>query len=321
MVKAAFIFPGQGSQYVGMGKDLADNFPSARRVFDEAAAYLGGEFVDVILNGPEEKLRQTRFTQPALFIVSMAALEVLREKGLKADFAAGHSLGEYSALCAAGAFDFRTGLDLVKARGEAIEAASAQTPGTMAALIGLDRMQVSHICRQSAAKGVCEAVNFNCPGQIVIAGTVPAIEEAVKLADAAGATKAIQLNVSGPFHSSLMRPAAERMRAVLEKAALKDGAIPVYSNCDAGPTQKADEIRAKLVRQIDHAVLWEDTILEMAKAGVGTFVEVGAGRVLSGLLRRIDKSKKALNIEDKKSADSVFNHFESIAPTGGAPTH
>lgn len=302
----AFLFPGQGSQYVGMGKELNDHFPAAKKIFDRAAHRLGAEYVDVCFNGPEEKLRQTRFTQPALFIVSMAAFEILKEAGQKPAFTAGHSLGEYSALCAAGAFDFETGLDLVKARGEAIQEASDKIPGTMAAIVGLERAKVEEICKSASAKGVCEAVNFNCPGQIVVAGAVEAVEEVVKLAQAAGSPKSVRLNVSGPFHSSLMKPAAERMAKVLETPVVRDAAIPVIANCDAQPTQAAGDIKQKLVRQIDHAVLWEDSLQALFQKGADRFVEVGAGRVLCGLLRRTDKTKKFSNIEDKKSADALL---------------
>jgi [acyl-carrier-protein] S-malonyltransferase len=288
-----------------MGKDLCEAFPTAKQIFDQAAAHLGAEYVDVILNGPEEKLRQTRFTQPALFIMSAAAFEVLKSTSVKPSYTAGHSLGEYSALYAAGAFDFKTGLDLVKARGEAIEEASQKIPGSMAAIIGLDRAKVGDICKQASAKGVCEPVNLNGAGQIVIAGSVEAIDEAVALAQAAGALKALKLNVSGPFHSSLMKPAADKMLQVLEKANIQNASIPIITNCDAQPTQSAADIRQKLYRQIDHAVLWEDSMALLISKGADTFVEVGAGRVLSGLMKRIDKTKKLFNIEDKKSADAL----------------
>lgn len=306
-MSTAFLFPGQGSQYVGMGKELQDNFPAAKAVINKAAAVLGREYVDVFLNGPEEKLRQTRFTQPALFIVSMAAHEVLKGAGVTAAFTAGHSLGEYSALCAAGAFDFETGLQLVKARGEAIQAASETIPGSMAAIVGLERAQVEAVCKEASAKGVCEPVNFNCPGQIVIAGAVAAIDEAVALAQKAGSPKSIKLNVSGPFHSSLMKPAAEKMAGVLASARIVDAVIPVVTNCDGQATRSASDVRKKLVSQIDHAVLWEDSMNLLFKEGADNFIEVGAGRVLCGLLRRIDKSKKFANIEDKKSAEALLN--------------
>lgn len=305
-MKTAFLFPGQGSQYVGMGRELADHFPAAKAVLDRAASTLGGDYIDVFLNGPEEKLRQTRFTQVALFIVSMAAHEVLKGAGLKADAVAGHSLGEYSALCAAGAFDFETGLNLVKARGEAIGAAAEKVPGTMAAIVGLDRNVVEEICRSASVHGVCQPVNYNCPGQIVVAGEVAAVQEAVKGAQAAGSPKSIVLNVSGPFHSSLMKPAADAMAGVLGRATIVSPAAPVFMNVDARETRSPEDIRAKLVRQIDHAVLWEDTLRALFAAGVENFIEVGPGRVLSGLLRRTDKAKKFSNIEDKKSADALL---------------
>ncbi len=306
MGKTALLFPGQGSQAVGMGKDLHDHFPEAREVIDRARAKIGTKYMDVMFAGPEEKLRETRFTQPALFIASLAAHAVLVKAGVKADFAAGHSLGEYSALCAAGAFDFETGLELVKARGEFLQEASQSIPGTMAAFIGLERATVEEICQKASAQGVCQPVNFNCPGQIVIAGAVAAVETAVALAQAAGATKSVRLSVSGPFHSSLMVPAAQKMKAVLDRAAVKDAVIPVVMNCDARPERSAEEIRRKLVLQIDHPVLWEDSLKALFAAGAETFIEVGPGRVLSGLLRRTDKAKKFSNIEDRKSADALL---------------
>jgi [acyl-carrier-protein] S-malonyltransferase len=305
-MKTAFLFPGQGSQYVGMGKELCDHFPAAKTVFERAEARLGREYIDVIFSGPEEKLRETRFTQVSLFIVSMAAHAVLRSVDRRADVMAGHSLGEYSALCAAGAFDLETGLDLVKARGQAIGEAAEKVPGTMAALIGLDRTVVDDICSRASAKGICQPVNFNCPGQIVVAGGVEAVEEAVKLAHAAGSPKSLRLNVSGAFHSTLMKPAADKMANVLAAAKIVAPAVPVVTNVDAQWTQEPQQIREKLVRQIDHAVLWEDTLKGMIGAGVETFIEIGPGRVLSGLLRRTDKTRKFSNIEDKKSADALL---------------
>jgi [acyl-carrier-protein] S-malonyltransferase len=289
-----------------MGRELCEAFPAAREVFDRSRAVLGAEYIDVIFSGPEEKLRETRFTQTSLFIVSMAAHAVAREAGLRADFLAGHSLGEYSALGAAGVFDLETGLGLVKARGEAIGEASARTPGAMAALVGLAREAVEKICAQAAAGGVCQAVNFNCPGQIVIAGTVPAVEEAVRLAQAAGSPKSLRLNVSGPFHSSLMKPAAEKMALALAGASLREAAAPVVMNVDARPRRAPDEIREKLVSQVDHPVLWEDTLRFLIGEGVERFIEIGPGRVLCGLLRRTDRSKEFSNIEDKKSADALI---------------
>ncbi len=306
VTKTAFLFPGQGSQYVGMGKELHDHFPVARSVFERAEAKLGRDCIDVIFSGPEEKLRKTQFTQVSLFIVSLAAYQVVKASGRTADMMAGHSLGEYSALCAAGAFDFETGLDLVKARGEAIGEAAETIPGTMAALIGLDRSVVEEICVKASTLGVCQPVNYNCPGQIVVAGAVAAVEEAVKWAQAAGSPKSVRLNVSGAFHSTLMKPAADKMAGVLAKARIVAPTVPVVANVDAKPLQDPQAIREKLVHQIDHAVLWEDTLKYMIGAGVENFVEIGPGRVLSGLVRRTDKTRKFSNIEDKKSADALL---------------
>jgi [acyl-carrier-protein] S-malonyltransferase len=290
---------------VGMGKELNDSFPGAKAIFEEAARVLGAKYVEACFAGPEETLKDTRFTQPALFIVSAAAFAVLKEWGISFAFTAGHSLGEYSALYAAGVFDFATGLNLVKERGEAIFEASQKVPGTMAALIGPERAQVQEFCKNAGAHGVVEPVNYNCPGQTVIAGSVAGVQEAVKLAQAAGFNKSIQLNVSGPFHSSLMKPAAERMASVLQKAAMSAAQVPVIANCDARLTTSPEDVRKKLVTQIDHAVLWEDSLKELIKSGVEQFIEVGAGRVLGGLLRRTDKTKKYLNIEDAKSASAL----------------
>lgn len=294
-----------------MGKELFDNFPVAKVIFERAEARLGREYIDVIFSGPEEKLRQTRFTQVSLFIVSMAAHSVVKSANHQADVMAGHSLGEYSALCAAGAFDFETGLALVKARGEAIGEAAEKTLGTMAALIGLERNVVEDICAKASGLGVCQPVNYNCPGQIVVAGTVGAVDEAVKLAQAAGSPKSVRLNVSGAFHSTLMKPAADKMAMVLANAKIVVPSVPVVTNVDGKLTQDPQQIREKLVRQIDHAVLWEDTLKYMIGAGVETFIEIGPGRVLSGLVRRTDKTRKFSNIEDKKSADALLAVVQS----------
>ena len=298
------MFPGQGSQTVGMGKDLYDNYPEAKAIIDLA----GSELKKIIFEGPEETLRITKYTQPAIFTVSVAAFEVLKSKidMSKYEFmAAGHSLGEYSALCAAGFFSFKDGLEMVKARGEYIQAASEKNPGTMAAIIGLDKQKLAEVCAKACVEGVCEPVNFNSPGQIVIAGTVAAVQKAVELATTAGALKSVILNVSGPFHSSLMSSAADLMDEELKKYTFTAPKFGVYTNYDAQLTNNPEIVKNKLVQQIKSSVKWDETIANMVSAGAEKFVEVGPGKVLSGLLRRIDKSKKALNIEDKTSFENT----------------
>lgn len=305
MAKIALMFPGQGSQYVGMGKEFYEKYPKAKEIIDQA----GDELKKVIFEGPEDTLRITKYTQPAIFTVSMTAFEVLREN---LDFsqhefvAAGHSLGEYSALCAAGFFSFKDGLEMVKARGSFIQKASEENPGTMAAIMGMEKPAVEDICKQASSEGVCEAVNFNSPGQIVIAGAVPAVNKAIELANAAGAMKCVVLNVSGPFHSSLMSSASEMMDEELKKYTFTDPSFGVYTNCDAILTNDSAIVKEKLVKQIKNAVKWDESIQNIINAGFDKFIEVGPGKVLSGLLRRIDRSKKALNVEDNASLEKTI---------------
>lgn len=308
MSKIVLMFPGQGSQTIGMGKELYEKYPKAKEIIDMA----GEELKKIIFEGPEETLKLTKYTQPAIFTVSMAAFEVLKES---IDFsnsefvAAGHSLGEYSALCAAGFFSFQDGLEMVKARGGFIQSASEANPGTMAAIMGMEKGALEDICRQASGEGVCEAVNFNSPGQIVIAGTVKAVNKAVQLATAAGALKCVVLNVSGPFHSSLMTCAADNMAKELEKYSFNAPAFGVYTNCDAQLTTDASVIKEKLVKQIKSAVKWDESMNNVISSGFDKFIEVGPGKVLSGLLRRIDRSKKASNIEDDASLQKTIQEL------------
>lgn len=304
MKKILLTFPGQGSQSVGMGKEFYDKFPASKNIIDK----LDEELKNIIFSGPEESLKDTKYAQPAIFGVSVAIFEALKSSIDLSKFeiaTAGHSLGEYSALAVSGFFNFEDGLKMVKARGQFIGQASAENPGAMAAIIGMQKDAVIDVCKQASVEGVCEPVNFNSPGQIVISGTTQAISKAVELAKANGALKAVMLNVSGPFHSSLMKPASEKMKVELEKYNLLQPKYPIITNCDAQITNDASLIKEKSVKQICSPVLWDISITNAIADGFDTFIEIGPGRVLTGLMRRIDKTKKAMNIETVADLEKV----------------
>jgi [acyl-carrier-protein] S-malonyltransferase len=306
MGKLAFLFPGQASQYPGMGRELAGNHPAARSVFDEADRALGFSVSDLCFNGSEEALKLTANTQPAILTVSVAAYRVLEENGVQPAFVAGHSLGEFSALVAAGGLEFSDAVRLVRRRGEYMQSAVPEGVGAMAAILGLAPAQVAGICRQAADGQVVAPANLNSPEQTVISGHAEAVKRAVELASAGGAKRAVILPVSAPFHSSLMQPAALRLEADLRATAFHPLRVPLVNNADAELTTSGDEARESLIRQVTLPVRWEESVRELIDQGVNTFVEVGPGRVLTGLLRQIDRSIHVFNVEDEKSLRSTL---------------
>ncbi|MBX4936697.1 ACP S-malonyltransferase [Rhizobium binae] len=305
----AFTFPGQGSQAVGMGKDLAENFAEARAVFEEVDEALGEKLSDVMFNGPEDTLTLTANAQPALMAVSIAVVRILQAKGLdlkaKVAYVAGHSLGEYSALCAAGTFSLADTARLLRIRGNAMQAAVPVGVGAMAAIIGLEHADVVTVCDEAAATGACQIANDNGGGQIVISGEKAAVEKAAGLATDKGAKRAILLPVSAPFHSKLMAPAAEAMRAALATVAKSDPVVPLIANVRAAPVTDADEIATLLVEQVTGQVRWRETVEWFAGNGVTTLYEIGSGKVLTGLARRIDKAVNGISVSGPADIDAA----------------
>ncbi|ATW24657.1 ACP S-malonyltransferase [Candidatus Formimonas warabiya] len=306
MGKIAFVFPGQGSQYVGMGKEMAEKYPQAAAVFEEADRVLGFSLTGLCWQGPEEELRKTYNTQPALLTVSVACLRPLQEAGIVPHFVAGHSLGEYSALVAAGALSFSEAVRLVRFRGKAMERAVPSGQGTMAAVLGMSPEQIQALCAKAGAYGVVEPANFNCPGQVVIAGSTPAVEKAVEMAKEMGAKRAIMLSVSGPFHSSLLVPARAAMAERLSTAEIKNASLPVVANINAQIIQDKNDIIDALTNQVNSPVLWEDSIRILEASGVDTFIEIGPGKVLTGLIKKIAKNACILNVEDPPSLENAL---------------
>ena len=305
MSKIAFLFPGQGSQAPGMGRELIENFASAREVFEEADAALGFSLSKLCFEGPAEELQLTANTQPAILAVSVAAARVLEEKGVRPDYVAGHSLGEYSALVTTGALKLSDALRLVRKRGEYMQEAVPVGQGAMAALLGLEAGVVDEICREAAGDEVVSPANLNSPAQIVIAGHRDAVERAIKLAKARGARHAVLLHVSAPFHCSLMEPAAERLARDLDEVTILDPQVPLVNNADAAIIRSAEAVRDGLKRQVTSPVRWTDSMRLLRKEGVDLFIEVGPGKVLSGLMRQIDREARVWRAGDLDSLEEV----------------
>lgn len=307
MKQVAFVFPGQASQYVGMGKELCHNFPEAAAIFEKADSALGFSLSRLCFEGPQEELNKTAITQPAVLTTSIACLAVLKKSGMPLPAAAaGHSLGEYSALVAADSLSFEDAVRLVRKRGQYMQEAVPLGEGGMAAVMGLSSEEVAAVCRKASVYGVVEAANLNCPGQVVIAGDMAGLRAAEPLLKEAGAKRVIPLPVSAPFHSSLMIPAGEKLARDLEGVTIKDPSIPVVANVSADYVRTGAEVKASLLKQVYSPVRWEESVRFLANSGVQTFIEVGPGKVLSGLIKKTCRDAKLYNVEDLASLEKVL---------------
>ncbi|HEY0321032.1 MAG TPA: ACP S-malonyltransferase [Pyrinomonadaceae bacterium] len=312
-VRLAYIFPGQGSQAPGMGRDLMENSEAARRVFEEADAALGFSISELCFNGPAEKLQLTENTQPAILTTSIAAFRAIVEEGFpQPDFVAGHSLGEYSALVAGGALSLADAVKTVRARGRYMQEAAPVGSGAMAAIMGADLGQIMEACNEAAQGEVCSPANINSANQVVIAGDAAAVDRAIEILKELGAKRAIRLNVSAPFHCALMMPAQERLAEDLEKLDFHDLSVPVVTNVDATAITSGTDARDALVRQVSSPVRWHESITYLVQEGVDTLVEVGPGKVLSGLVRQIDRTVRCMNVEDAASLSATREALAGI---------
>lgn len=311
MGRLAVVFPGQGSQHPGMGRELAETYPVARTVFEEADAELGFPISKLCFEGPEEELKRTANTQPAILTASVAAFQILADNEIVPDFVAGHSLGEYSALVASGCIHFGEAVRAVRARGTYMQEAVPEGEGAMAAILGLDAAKVSEICEQAAQGEVVVPANLNSPGQVVISGARAAVGRASEAAKAAGAKRAIPLPVSAPFHSPLMEPVVPRLREVFQSVTFGALRIPLVTNVDAKVIESPPEARDALLRQVPAPVRWEESVRTMIEEGCDTFVEVGPGRVLSGLIKQVSREVTLLNVEDCASLDKTLVALKS----------
>ncbi len=311
MGKTAFIFPGQGAQYVGMAKEISESSKAAGLILDEATEALGFDVRKMIFESDDETLTITENTQPAILTASMACAQPLLEAGIRPDYTAGLSLGEYAAHVLAGSLSFKDAVRLVRKRGKYMQEAVPVGEGAMAAILGLSREDILEICQKASFMGVVEPANFNCPGQIVVAGKTEVVKEAIRFATEKGAKRAMLLNVSAPFHCSLLKPAGEKLSEELENIVVKPMTIPVVTNVTGKVVNSEEEIKDLLVRQVSSSVLWEDCVATLLENGVDTFIEIGPGKVLSGFVKKIDKSVKVYNVEDNASLKQTLEVLEA----------
>lgn len=310
MNKIAFIFPGQGAQYSGMGKEISEFYESAGNIFDQSTEALGFDIRKMLFDSDEETLKITENTQPAILAVSVACAQPLLESGIKPDFVGGLSLGEYAAHVISGSMDYKDAIRLVRKRGKYMQEAVPLGKGAMAAIIGLSRENLIQACKAASELGVVEPTNFNCPGQIVIAGETDAVNKAMELASEKGAKRAILLNVSAPFHSSMLNPAGEKLSEELENITIDSMEIPVVTNVTGKIIGSPKEIKDLLIRQVSSAVLWEDCVRTLIDNQVDTFIEIGPGKSLSGFIKKIDKNVKTYNVQDRASLDAVLSQIK-----------
>lgn len=308
-MKTAFIFPGQGAQYIGMGKEIAEKYPSSAEIFSRADSALGFGLTEMIFNGTEGELSITENTQPAVLTVSVACLQPLLEAGVKPAFTAGLSLGEYTAHVMSGTFTFEDAVKIVRKRGKLMQEAVPAGKGATAAIIALDNQAVADCCAEASKIGIVQPTNYNCPGQLVIAGETAAVEKAMELCRTAGAKRALMLPVSAPFHCSLLKPAGVKLAAELEELQFNEMKIPLVSNVTSRPVLNIAEAKELLVKQVSSPVLWEDSIRYMLSEGVDTFIEIGPGKALCGFLKRIAPEAKALNVENIESLEKTLNEI------------